>query len=51
MAAVAKRAARKVPRGKAPKRDRRRRERVSTVERVGLYPEEIALLGFLERYG
>jgi DNA topoisomerase-1 len=46
--------ARKAPsrsRRSGPKRDRRRRERVSTVEQVGLYPEEIALLGFLERYG
>jgi DNA topoisomerase-1 len=37
--------------GRSPKRDRRRRERVSTEEQVGLYPEEIALLGFLQRYG
>jgi DNA topoisomerase I len=51
VAAAKRGSAKKTSRGKRPKRDRRRRERVSTEEQVGLYPEEIALLGFLERYG
>lgn len=52
VAGVARKTGAKPAKSSKPrKRDRRRRERVSTVEQVGLYPEEIALLGFLERYG